>query len=498
LAGKTQAKWAFQATAAMLLLRRNIGGGNMRIGLALAIIMMPCAVQAQSPASAPALRPDQEAFRALYRELVEIDTSITTGDCTLLATRVAARFKAAGFANDQIIPYSTPDHPREGGLVVIYPGASKNVKPLLLIGHIDVVAAKPEDWTRNPYIMVEEGGYFYGRGTADMKSIDAIWIDALLRFKASGYKPKRTVKLALTCGEETNGAFNGAEWLAANRRALIDAEFALNEGGGGSSDGHGKVVEQAIQVGEKTFATYRLETRNPGGHSAAPRPDNAIYELAHALMKLEAHEFPAEMTDTTRAYFRAAGQGRGDATGAAMTALAANPGDTNALALVDQDTFLHANLRTTCVATMLDGGHARNALAQRAGAYVNCRIFPGHSVESIRDEIASIVADPGVVVTTLAPKRPAPPAPPLDPKVIDPARRLVAKYFPGVPLVPVMANGYTDATFLGAAGIPTYGVPGPWGDPDGNGAHGLNERLEARSLFVGRDFLFDLIKAYAG
>ena len=470
----------------------------MRFGLALAIMTLSGAAQAQSPAATPPLRPDQQAFRALYQELVETDTSITTGSCTELATKVAARFKAAGFADDQVIPFSTPDHPKEGGLVVVYPGGGKGVKPLLLIGHIDVVAAKPEDWTRNPYKLIEEGGYFYGRGAIDMKGIDAIWIDALLRFKASGYKPKRTVKLALTCGEETNGAFNGAEWLAANRRDLIDAEFALNEGGGGNTDGHGKVIEQSIQVGEKTFATYRLETRNPGGHSSVPRPDNAIYELAHALEKLEAHEFPVEMTDTTRTYFREAGKGRGDAIGAAMIAVAANPADTAALAVVNKDASLHSNLRTTCVATMLDGGHARNALAQRAGAYVNCRIFPGHSVEAIRDEIAAIVADPGVVVTTLPPKRPAPPAPPLDPKIMDPARKLVAKYFPGVPLVPVMANGYTDATFLGAAGIPTYGVPGPWGDPDGNGAHGLNERFEARALYVSRDFLFDLIKAYAG
>ena len=465
-----------------------------RGALVIGAVMLAQAVGAQTPA----LRPDRAAFRALFQEMVETDTSITTGSCTALATKIAASFKAAGFGDDQITQFATPEAPREGGVVIIYPGTSKTVKPLLMIGHIDVVAAKPEDWTRDPYKLIEEGGYFYGRGTADMKSIDAAWADALLRFKAEGYRPKRTVKLALTCGEETNGAFNGVEWLAANKRDLIDAEFALNEGGGGTTDGKGKVVEQTIQVGEKTFATYRLETRNPGGHSSVPRPDNAIYELVHALSKLEAHEFPVEMTDTTRTYFREAGKGRGDATGTAMIALSANPADTAALAVVDKDPFLHSSLRTTCVATMLDGGHARNALAQRAGAYVNCRIFPGHSVESIRDELGRIVGDTGVTVTTLAPKRPAPPAPPLDPKVIGPAQKLVARYFPGLPLVPVMATGYTDATFLGAVGIPTYGVPGMWGDPDGNGAHGLNERIEVRSLYVGREFLYDLIKAYAG
>ncbi len=447
---------------------------------------------------APQLRPDQEAFRALYKELVETNTTLSSGSCTLAAERMAVRLRATGLRDEQLTLFSTPEHPKEGGLVAVYPGTSKTLKPILAIAHIDVVEAKREDWTRDPFTLIEENGYLYGRGTSDNKAMAAALVDTLIRFQQSGYKPRRTVKIALTCGEETNGAFNGAEWLAANRRDLIDAEFALNEGGGGTSDGKGNVVEQTIQVGEKTFGTYRLETRNPGGHSSVPRPDNAIYQLVRALAKLEAHEFPLEFTETTRTYFRQAGAGRKDATGAAMVALASNPADKVAEAAVNTDPFLHSNLRTTCVATMLDGGHARNALAQRAGAYVNCRIFPGHSVAAIRDQLAAIIGDSGVTVTALAPLRPSPPAPPLDPKVVEPARKLVARYFPGVPLVPVMANGYTDATFLGAVGIPTYGVPGAWGDPDGNGVHGLNERIEARSLFVGRDFLFDLVKAYAG
>ena len=444
------------------------------------------------------LRPDQAEFRGLYKELVETNTTLSAGSCTLAAERMAARLRAAGLPESQITLFATPENPREGGLVAVYPGTSQTLKPILAIAHIDVVEARREDWVRDPFTLIEEGGYFYARGVSDNKAMAATLVDTLIRFQQSGYKPKRTVKIALTCGEETNGAFNGVEWLAANKRALIDAEFALNEGGGGSTDGKGKVIEQTMQVGEKTFATFRLETRNPGGHSSVPRPDNAIYQLSHALTKLEAYEFPLEFTDTTRTYFRVAGAGRKDAIGNAMVALAANPADKSAEAVVNQDPFLHSNLRTTCVATMLDGGHARNALAQRAGAYVNCRIFPGHSVDSIRAELARVIGDPRVTITTLAPLRPSPPSPPLDPKVMDPARKLVARYFPGVPLVPVMANGYTDATFLGAVGIPTYGVPGAWGDPDGNGVHGLNERIEARSLYVGRDFLFDLIKAYAG
>lgn len=447
--------------------------------------------------SAQATRPDQAEFRALYKELVETNTTLSSGSCTLAAERMAARLKAGGLPESQITLFADPEHPKEGGLVAVYPGTSKSLKPILGIAHIDVVEAKREDWVRDPFTLIEENGYFYGRGTLDDKAMAAMLVDTLIRFQKSGYKPKRTVKVALTCGEETNGAFNGAQWLAANKRDLIDAEFALNEGGGGTSDGKGKVVEQAMQVGEKTFGTFRLETRNPGGHSSVPRPDNAIYQLAHALVRIEAHEFPLEMTETTRTYFREAGAGRKDEIGAAMVALAANHSDKAAEAVVNKDPFLHSNLRTTCVATMLDGGHARNALAQRAGAYVNCRIFPGHSIESIRDELSKVIADQSVSVTAIPPLRPSPPAPPLDPKVMEPAKKLAAKYFPGVPVVPSMANGYTDATFLGAAGIPTYGVPGAWADPDGNGAHGLNERIEVRSLYVGRDYLFDLIKAYA-
>ena len=447
--------------------------------------------------SAQALRPDQVEYRALYKELVETNTTLSSGSCTLAAERMAARLREARLPESQITLFVDPAHPKEGGLVAIYPGTSKTLKPILGIAHIDVVEAKKEDWVRDPFTLIEENGYFYARGSLDDKAMASALVDTLIRFQKSGYKPKRTVKIALTCGEETNGAFNGAQWLAANKRDLIDAEFALNEGGGGTTDGKGRVVEQAMQVGEKTFATYRLETRNPGGHSSVPRPDNAIYQLAQALVRLQGYEFPLEMSETTRAYFREAGTGRKDEVGRAMVALSSNQVDKAAEAIVNKDPFLHSNLRTTCVATMLDGGHAKNALAQRAGAFVNCRIFPGHSVDEIRSELAKVIGDEGVNLTAIPPLRPSPPAPPLDPKIMEPAARLAAKYFPGVPVVPSMANGYTDATFLGAAGIPTYGVPGAWGDPDGNGAHGLNERIEVRSLYVGRDYLYDLIKAYA-
>lgn len=446
-------------------------------------------------------RPDQLAFRDLYKELVETNTTLSSGSCTLAAERMAARLKAAGFDDSQLTLFATPENPKEGGLVAIYPGTSKTAKPILAIAHIDVVEAKRADWERDPFIMVEEDGYFYGRGTADDKAQAAVWVDMLINFKKQGYKPKRTVKIALTCGEETNGAFNGVEWLTANKRDLIDAEFALNEGGGGDSDKAvskgGKVIGQSVQVGEKTFANFRLETRNPGGHSSAPVPDNAIYQLSTALVKVAAYEFPLEFTDTTKSFFAEAGAARKDAVGAAMVALAKNPADKAAEAIVNKEAFLHSNLRTTCVATLLDGGHAANALPQRAGANINCRIFPGHSIESIKDELAKVIGDSGVTITQLPPVRPSPPAPPLDPKIIGPMQKLVDKHWPGLKVVPSMANGYTDATFLGAVGIPTYGIPGMWGDADGNGVHGLNERMEVKSVYDGRDYMVDLVKAYA-
>ncbi len=467
-----------------------------RIMLGATALAVPVAAQAQ------ALRPDQTAFRALYQELVETDTSITTGSCTALADKVEARLKAAGYTDGAITRFAVPDHPKEGGLVVVLPGTSKTAKPMLLLGHIDVVVANAADWTRDPYKMIEENGYFYGRGTSDMKAMDAIWIDSMIRFKQSGYAPKRTIKLALTCGEETSWAFNGAKWLAQNKPDLIAAEFALNEGGGGRSDGaaggRGKLVIANIHVGEKAAVNYRIEATNPGGHSSAPVRDNAIYELSDAIAKVRDYEFPLQMTDTTRAYFRVAGKARGDAMGAAMMKLSADQTDTAAEAMVNTDKSYHSMLRTTCVATLLDGGHANNALPQRAGANVNCRIFPGVLAEAVRVALEKAIADPKMTVKQVDDRGPAAVPPPLDPKIVGPAEKLLAKYYPGVPLAPVMSTGATDGIYLGAIGIPSYGPPGLYGDPDGNGAHGLNERAIVKAVYTGRDYLYDLVKAYAG
>lgn len=459
------------------------------IGIALTAVALP--------ASAQDLRPDQARFRELYKELVETNTVVDVGSCTQAAGQIAARLKAAGFGDDRLTLFSVPEHPNDGGLVAILPGSSKTAKPILLLAHIDVVAAKREDWERDPFKLVEENGTFYARGVVDDKAMASIWADSLIRFAESGYRPKRTIKLALTCGEETSYAFNGAQWLSENRPDLVAAEFALNEGGGGRTDGHGKLVAQTIQVGEKAFQNFRFETFNAGGHSSIPIPDNAIYELADALVKVRAYEFPLEMSDTTRAFFAKAGAARGGEMGAAMVALSKDPNDKAAEAIVNTDRSYHSMLRTTCVATLLSAGHANNALPQHAEANVNCRMFPGHTAEEIRDALVAAVGDARVKVTIVPPIRPTAKAPPLDPRVIGPVEELAAKYFPGVPVIPSMSTGATDGIFLEAIGIPVYGVPSVWTDPDANGIHGLNERLEARALYTARDYLYDLVRAFA-
>ena len=463
--------------------------------IGLAMVMQTAAIAQEAPMTP--LRPDQVAFLVLYKELVETNTTLSAGSCTLAAERMAAHLKAAGYADKDVTLFSVPEHPKEGGLLAVLHGTSNAAKPMLLLGHLDVVEAKREDWTRDPFTLIEENGYFYARGSADMKAMDATWVDALMRFKQSGYHPRRTIKLALTCGEETTNAFNGAEWLAKDRPELISAAFALNEGGGGRTDGHGKLVVESIQVGEKAMQNYRLEAVNAGGHSSIPIRDNAIYQLADALAKVRDYEFPVKLSATTRAFFAKAGAARADELGHAMVALSLNSDDAAAEAIVSKDRSYHSMLRTTCVATLLEGGHANNALPQRAAANINCRIFPGETVDGTQAALEAAIADSGVKVTLVPPVRPLAVPPPLDAKIIGPAETLIAKYFPGVPLVPTMSTGATDGIFLEAIGIPVYGAPGGWGDPDGNGVHGLNERRSVRSVFVGRDFLTDLVKLYA-
>jgi acetylornithine deacetylase/succinyl-diaminopimelate desuccinylase-like protein len=465
-------------------------------------LTLPSLASAQAPTQPTTLRPDQQEYFGLYKELIETNTTLSQGSCTEAAAKMAARLKAAGMKDDQLVPFSTPEHPKDGGLVAIYPGTSKE-KPMLLLAHVDVVEAKREDWERDPFKLVEENGYYYARGAVDDKAQASIWVDTLVRFAKAGYKPKRTIKLALTCGEETSGAFNGAEWLSKNKRDLIDAAFALNEGGGGRTDGRGvtmggKVLNQTLQVGEKAYQDFTLTTTNPGGHSSQPVPDNAIYEMSAALLKVGGYEFPAQFNEVTKAYFTKSGQQRGGELGQAMQALVKNPNDKAALAVVDKDKMLHSMLRTTCVATMVDAGHAQNALPQRATANVNCRMFPGRTPDETQAALAQAIGDPKVGIVQKVKGKPIAKVPPLDPALTKPIDTLAAKYFPGVPVIPSISTGATDGVYLSAVGIPTYGVPSVWTDPDGNGTHGLNERVEAKALYTARDYLYDLVKTLAG
>ncbi len=442
-------------------------------------------------------RADERPFFDLYKELVETNTVVGTGSCTKASAQIATRLKAAGYADRDITLFSVSDHPNDGGIVAVLKGSDAAAKPILLMGHLDVVEAKRADWQRDPFTLVEENGFYYGRGTVDDKAQAAIWADAMIRFRQQGYKPKRTIKLALTCGEETTYAFNGAQWLAKNRPELIAAEFALNEGGGGRLDAEGKRQLLAVQVGEKAAQNYTFLVTNPGGHSSAPPPDNAIYQLADALKAVQGYEFPVKFTDTTRAFFAATAKRMGGETGTAITRLLADPKDKAADAIVSRDKTLHSTLRTTCVATLLSAGHAENALPQRATANINCRIFPGESVDGTLATLKTL-AGPKVTVTANQPIRPTAIPPTLDPKVIEPMRRIAAKHVPGVPLLPLMSTGATDGIFYEAIGIPVYGAPGTFLEPDNNGTHGLNERIRVSSLYASRDYLFDLVKAYAG
>jgi len=377
-------------------------------------------------------------------------------------------------------------------------GTDPKAKPMLLLAHIDVVEAKPADWTRDPFKLVEENGYFYGRGASDDKAEASVWVDTMVRLKKEGFKPKRDIKIALTCGEETAGAFNGAEYLSTHERKLIDAEFALNEGGGGRLDKDGKPVVLNIQAGEKFPQNYQLEVTNPGGHSSRPTRVNAINELAHGLDKIEGYQFPIKFTDASRTYFTEVAKMTPEPEASNMRALLKDPNDKAAAEAMRDDPGSNGMLHTTCIPTMLSGGHATNAQPQRATAVVNCRIFPGETVEQVRAKLESLVADPGVKVTVMETRSPISLHPPeLKPAIMGPVKQVAAEIWPGTPIVPTLTAGGTDGAFMIPAGIPTYGLTGMFGDPDGNGVHGLNERIRVSSLYNGRDFLFRVVKLYA-
>jgi acetylornithine deacetylase/succinyl-diaminopimelate desuccinylase-like protein len=439
----------------------------------------------------------EPAFRALYKELVETNTTLSEGNCTLAAQRMAARLKAAGYTDEDVRVFFVADHPKEGGLVAQLRGSDTKRKAILLLAHIDVVEAKRADWTRDPFTLIEEGGYFYARGTSDDKAMAAIFTDLLIRLKQEGYKPKRTIKLALTCGEETSKAFNGANYLATQHKDWIDAEFAINEGGSGELDAHGKRVVMELEGAQKVFQNFILEATNPGGHSSRPVPDNAIYDMANALQRVSTLKFPTMLNNITREYFSRMASVVGGEQGAAMTALVKNPEDAVASAVISADKKWNSMLRTTCVATMINGGHATNALPQHVAANINCRILPGTSVDSVRDALAKVIDNPKITVTVEEPRSPATPSPAFGASILKPVDTVSAALYPGVPVIPSMSTGATDGIYLTAVGIPTYGIEGMFVEPDLGNIHGLNERALVQSVMDGRKFHYKLVKIYA-
>ena len=474
------------------------------LAISLSVLATVCASQSAhlragqaSSASRPA-RAGEQAFRALYKELVEINTTLSVGSCTAAANAMKAHLVRAGYPENDLHLIAPPEQPKQGNLIALLPGTDASLKPLMLLAHLDVVEAKREDWSRDPFELVEEGGYFYARGAADDKSMASIFTDSMVRFRQENYKPRRGIKLALTCGEETPNTFNGVSYLLEHHRALIDAAFALNEGGGGRLDGKtGAYQYNGIQAGEKLYQDFTLETLNQGGHSARPTPDNAIYQMAQALAKIRAFEFPVEFNEVTRRFFTKYGEIVGGAEGADMKTAAAN-GDPAAVTRLKKNPTLNGMLHTTCVATMIDGGHAYNALPQHVTANVNCRIFPGHPAQEVRQTLIGTIGDAGVKVAFQAEPEKSGPPPPLTPEIMGPIEKLTNELFPGVPVVPAQSSGGTDGRFLTPAGIPTYGVSGIFSDPETTRAHGLDERMRVQSLMEGREFLYQLTKMYAG
>jgi acetylornithine deacetylase/succinyl-diaminopimelate desuccinylase-like protein len=437
--------------------------------------------------------PANQLARGILRELIEINTTDSVGSTTVAAQAMAKRLLDAGFppADVQVLG----PNPRKGNLVARFHGTGAR-RPILMIGHLDVVEARREDWSVDPFQFLERDAYFYGRGTQDMKSGDAIMVTTLIRFQQEHYVSDRDIILALTADEE-GGQSNGVDWLLRNHRDLIDAEYVLNPDGGGVSTRNGKPVIVTVDASEKLYADYQLEVKNVGGHSSLPLPDNAIYHLADGIARLERFQFPFELNDVTRAYFRQMAPTQSGQTADDMRAILKTPPDPAAIARLDADALSHANMHTTCVATRLDAGHANNALPQTARAIVNCRILPGHTSEEIRRKLIDVLADPKIAVryvaddgqvADVAPTEPPPPTLKLRPDVISALESVSKIMWPGVPVIPVMATGASDGVFTNAAGMPTYGISGLAIDFDDVRAHGRDERVPVQSFFDGVEF----------
>ena len=455
------------------------------------IAAFPLALAAQTQQSA--LRPEQQLAHDIYKELIEINTADSVGNTTTAANAVAKRFRDAGFPDADI--FEGGPRPDKGNLIVRYHGnGTSGRKPLMLLAHLDVVQALKSDWSADldPFKFTERDGYYYGRGTSDDKAMASIFIANLLRFKKEGYVPDRDLVLVLTADEE-GGPANGVRWLIANHRDKIDAEYALNEGGGGSLRDD-KPFINSVGAAEKVSTNFTVTTTNRGGHSSVPRDDNAIYELSQALVNIGKYQFPVMLNEVTRAFFTGTAKIETSAMASAMRAIVANPNDAKASATISADPRYRSMLRTTCVATMLNGGHARNALPQTATANVNCRMAPGHDPEQVRAALLKAANDTGVTISKAPAMEHASPSP-LSPEIMKPIEKVTRDVFgPNVLVIPTMGTGATDSKYLRAAGIPGYGVSGLMGDPNDARAHGKDERVLIKSYYESQDFLYRLVK----
>jgi acetylornithine deacetylase/succinyl-diaminopimelate desuccinylase-like protein len=445
---------------------------------------------------------NQQLAHDIFKQLIEINTTDSVGNVTTAAEAMAQRLRDAGFS-DSDIQVIGPNEKKKN-LVLRFHGTGKR-KPVLLIGHLDVVEARREDWTTDPFQFVEKDGYYYGRGTQDMKDGDAIMVETLIHLKKEGFVPDRDIILALTANEE-GGAFNGVDWLVKNHRELIDAEFVLNHDGGGIDSVNGKPEIVTIDAAEKLYADFQFTITNSGGHSSRPVPDNAIYHLADALARLEKYKFPVELNNVTRGYYEQEAKIENGQRAADMKAILKTPLDETAAARLSQDTQDNALLHTTCIATRLNAGHANNALPQLAQAIVNCRILPGHSAAEVEKTLNQIVADPKVVIQYVgaiggvmdhASDTQSYAPPPLNPEVMKPLIMIAKEMWPGAPVVPDMATGASDAVYTMPAGLPTYGVSGVAIDRNDVRAHGKDERIRIESFRRGLDFYYEYLKAVA-
>jgi acetylornithine deacetylase/succinyl-diaminopimelate desuccinylase-like protein len=460
------------------------------------LLLIAALAMGGSAAAGQALAPHQQLARDIYKELVDINTSPAHGT-TAAATAMAARFRAAGFPEADLF-VGGPD-PAKHNLVVRYRGApTSGSKPILLLAHLDVVDANRQDWSPDldPFRLTEQDGHFYGRGTVDDKAMAAIFVATLLRMKQQGLTPARDLVLALTADEE-GGDHNGVQWLLANHRARVDAEYGLNEGGSGQLR-DGTPIANRVQASEKVYLDFTLEVTNRGGHSSQPRPDNAIYDLAAALTRLGAHTFPARVNEVTRAYFAAMARIEPGPLAADFEAIA-RPGDPDpaVVARLSAVPLYNAMLRTTCVTTMVSAGHAPNALPQRAAATVNCRVLPGEDPQAVARTLVQVLDNPAIAVTPVDEAKPSPPSP-LTPEVMQAIERTTARLWPGVPVVPVMSAGATDGLYFRQAGIPIYGVSGLFEDMNDVRSHGRDERLGVKEFFDGQEFLWSLVTTLSG